>query len=179
MHSLSEIPKNYLEYNGFVLKKKKAKFKFKIWADSIIAATYSIISIISVVMQNAATEILILNIFCLARAVLNNAISASEITYKIKCSSIENTCSTNNYYHTRLCVMGCAFAYTLTLLIFIIISNSKAVEIAYTLRCERNLFMILAIKFLTSASIFWVFVNDLTNNIIYAYDASIDPVERE
>lgn len=161
---LSATPKKYLEWAGFDVYEQKAKFVRRSFADVIVALIYSSVSILLIVMQQADIIVLGLNILCLFRALISNTVSASEVTIKKnQLSDIEKKHERNSHYHNKARILA-------TLLFFIVI-------IWWVLIYEKN-FSTLLIKIFAGIAIFAVFLNDCEDNVVYAYNASIEAIYR-
>lgn len=156
------IPRNYLEWAGFVLKEQKARFLIRIVVEIIAATAYSVISIALIAMQRADTVVLGLNILCVLRALLSNTVCASEVTIKSQTSDIECKREKNSHYHIKaklLTVFWLMIVITWTVLIY-----------------EKNATTIL-IKIFASLSVGAVCLNDWENALVLAYNASIEPAD--
>ena len=96
-----------------------------------------------------------LNIICLLRALIENTISAAEVTDSKRKTGIQEKHEGNSHYHYKECIMCVIFLLTVIFWIGLFIEPS-------------NLFT----KLLATIAIFVVCCNDCENIVIYAYDAS-------
>ena len=154
------ILKKYLRWAGFTLKAEKARFVVRFWMDMAVVTIYSVICIILIWIQQADGIVLGLNILCLLRAIISNTILASEVTKKNEKSDIEEKREKNGHYHSKALMMA----------VFFVIAVSVFVILWY----EKNSASFV-IKFLAILAIAVVMLNDWEANIVYAYNASIEP----
>lgn len=151
-----------MEWAGFVLKEKRARFLFRTILEIITAAMYTAISILLIAIQQADIVVLGLNILCVLRALLNNTMCASEVTIKSQTLDIECKREKNSHYHVKAKVFA----------VFLILVVITWVTLVY----EKNGSTLL-IKIFAALSIFVVFLNDWENALVYAYNASIEPAD--
>ena len=153
-----EMPKRYLEFVGFSCQ-KECRFKFRLLFDGIVSLIYTIISIIVIIYQKADFIVLGLNILCILRATINSTISASEVTIKLKKTSLEKRCIQNNHYHIKTIVLSCIFVLSVIVWVILVYENNKS----------------LLIKTFSCISIIIMFLDDLEKKFIFAYNAIIEP----
>lgn len=163
--------KKYLERVGFDLKAQKARFSIRLWVDTMAATTYSIVSILLIAFQKADLVVLGLNILCLLRATINSMICASEVTNRIRGSDIEKKHTINNHYRFRAGILTMSFIYTT--IVWSLLSFYEYIGELYYGSSSDNVIISL-IKVLTSIAILLVLYNDIENNLVCAYDASIN-----
>lgn len=158
-----ECLRKYLISKGFTLKEEKPRCCFAILLDTIIAIIYTIISIGLILLQKSDILILILNLFCLGRALINNIIYASQLTKKIKDADIENKhIVKNEYYHSRAKQLGIILAISFAGAFILKLEGNEKTAIIKLFACTA------------SVAILW---NDCQNNLICAYGASIEVIK--
>lgn len=168
---LGRFLRKYLKRVGFDLKVQKARFSIRLWVDTMAAATYSFVSIGLIVLQKADLVVLGLNILCLLRATINSMICASEVTNRIRGSDIEDKRTVNSHYRFRAGILTMAFIYTF--IVWFLLSFFEHMGKLYYESSSDNV-IIWLIKIITSIAIVLVLYNDLENNLVCAYDASIN-----
>ncbi len=152
------IPKQHLQLLGFILEREKARFRGLLFFDVIVALIYSGCSIYLIAKQKADLIVLGLNILCLLRATINNAIKSSEITNKYKTADIAQKVKNFSYYHIKTAVLASFFVSDV--IVWVVLSS------------EPNNITEL-IKILTYIAIGLVWLNDWENASVYAYSADI------
>lgn len=170
-HQFLQLPKKYLVQVGFVLNEPRAHFVKRLFSDTLAAAIYSITSIVLIMIQKADLVVLALNILCLFRATMHNTICATKITDKSQSVGIDKQKCAKYYYHIKAAVLASTFFFDT--LVFCIILYDKTFNISDA--SPQNNFT-LFIKIFASIPIILVLCNDIENNLICAYDATINPI---
>lgn len=156
MGKVYEKCKAHLIWANFELGFDEPRYKRVLWIDSFTILAYTIVSIVEIWRQNADMIVLLLNILCLFRALLKNAMDAADATELKYKTSIEGNHAKHNYYHLKVGMTGIAFAMAVVICAALFIESSNMVT-----------------KLLATISIFVVCINDIDNIVIYAYGADV------
>lgn len=156
MRKVSNKCSNYLIWANFTLGRDTPRYKKRLYVDALLAIAYAIISVVLIWLQKADMIVLGLNIICLLRVLIQNTISASEVTELKRKAGIQEKHEGNSHYHIKECVICVVFSIT------VVFWGALFIE-------PSNLFT----KLLATIAILIVCCNDCENIVIYAYDASI------
>lgn len=159
IEKIIHAPKRYLERVGFTIRQNKAKYVKRLWLDGLSAIIYSAISVYMICIQEADIIVLLLNIFCLFRATINNTISASQVTIRNDEVDITIKGKIYIYYHLKAAGYIIGFFFMVISWVFLYASGPHPL-----------------IKFYSIIAIGAVLFNDLENNFVCAYDAIINPI---
>lgn len=149
-----------MQFVGFSINESKARYLLRSWFDFIAVIIYAIGSIYAIWKAEADLVVLGLNSLCLLRSGISNSFFASEVTKKYKKLDIEASVGRNSHYHISAAV--------LLFLSFLIIGTWWMLY--YELGESNNI-----IKSYSSFAILMVLFNDIEKNVVYAYNASIEP----
>ncbi len=157
---IMDMLKRYLRWVGFTILHKNPEYKGYHVGDFIVASAYYVISIRSVVMDEANSLVLFLNALCLIRAIIRNAMESSKITKRIKDSRNVNSIYTEkyHYFHKALVQMT-----VIALTIIVVILSSFDFKAGIT-------------KGFTIITIIFTFIDDIETIIIALFDAFIKPI---
>lgn len=155
-------PKRYLDWVGFSIREKQAKFVKRLWGDGLAAVAFSGISIFLICSQQADKIVLMLNTFCLFRAMISNTISASQVTLRNDETDIVKENRKYVYYHIKATALIVSFIF---IVIALVVLWSDKESNAGSLVKSFSILAIGAVLF-----------NDLENDFVCAYDAIINPI---
>lgn len=151
---MGELLKKYLKSRGFELKDGKLQYKVRLRSDFFAAMVYAIASSILICIQEADLIVLGLHILCEYRALINNTITASEVTKAKEGAGIHKKCS--SHFSNK--------AVILSALLFMAVLSWCLLWIDFS-----SLF----VKTLAIIAIITVFLNDTDNIVILAYNAKL------